>query len=184
MSSRFETWKSNRKSRRERHEHELRTTWVSCWTFRQWRRNALLGYIMLLLGLGANSLIDRDRANQGREALAESGSVVSVTGCNRDFQLYQKVRAVFERSLQAIQDQHEQGLTTDEQYARAKAFYKDQLTNFALPDCREVANTLTDDPTKAETKTPPVPLYPGAPASLPPVDPNPNEGQARPVHSG
>lgn len=184
MKNRLEAALDRRRKRREAKEHELRTTWVTCWTFRQWRRNALLGYIVLLLGLGANSLIDRDRANQGREALAESGNVVSVTGCNRDFRLYQKVRAVFQRSLQAIEDQHRQGLTTDEQFERAKAFYNDQLTNFALPDCREVASTLTDDPARAAGKTAPEPLYPGSDAADGPQDINPNEGRAKPVPAG
>lgn len=181
MKNRIAAALDRRRERREANEERLRTTFVSCWLFRQWRRNALLGYVVLLLGLGANSLIDRDRANQGRSALAESGNVVSVSGCNRDFRLYQKVRAVFERSLQAAQDQHDQGLTTDAQYEKVKAFYEDQLTNFSLPDCREVANTLTDDPTRSGDKTAPIPLYPGAPAADPPVDIDPNEGR---VHRG
>lgn len=138
----------------------------------------------MLLGLGFNSLIDRDRANQGREALAESGNVVSVSGCNRDFRLYQKVRAVFNQSLAAVEAQHAQGLTTDEQYERVKQFYNDQLTNFALPDCRDVANTLTDNPDRSGDKTAPSPLYPGSAEAEPAKDVNPNEGRAKPVPRG
>lgn len=171
----LKTWNIRRHERRDAEEERLRNTSVSCWTFRQWRRNALMGYVLLLLGLGANSFIDRERANDGREALAASGNVVSVTGCNRDFRLYQKLRAVFVRSLQAIQDQHDAGLITDAQYDRARAFYVDQLQNFALPDCREVNDTLTDDPTQAQTQTTPEPLYPGS-FLADPQDPKPTEG--------
>jgi hypothetical protein len=184
MFERLGNWKDRRRERREAEEHRLRNTWVTCWSFRVWRRNALIGYSVLLLGLGGNSLVDRGRATDGREALAESGNVVSVSGCNRDFRLYQKVRAVFERGLAQIEEQHEQGLTTDAQYERSRSFYMEQLTNFALPDCRVVSQTLTDDPEKADGKVAPTPLYPGSPEAQPPFDANPNEGRARPSFGG
>jgi hypothetical protein len=170
----FHEWNKRRHERHEAEEERLRNTYVSCKTYKDWRRNALIGYVVLFVGLGINSVIDRERGTQSRTALAESGNVVSVVGCNRDFRLYQKVRAVFNQSLKAITEQHDQGLTTDEQYARQRDFYLVQLSNFALPDCRDVAGTLTDDPTE-KVDQPPKPLYPGAPeAEESPFDPKPN----------
>lgn len=179
MPHRFRTWQDDRARRIETEKSDS----VSCHTFYRWVRRAVAGYIVLCIAFAGNSLIDRSRATEGRRALAASGNVVSIVGCNRDFRLYQKVRAVFQQSLAFATQQHQQGLTTDSQYQRSRNFYETQLSNFPLPDCRKVANVLTDSSSKADDQVPPpAPLYRGSPEEDEVgFDPNPNEGRARPV---
>lgn len=177
MLDRFRDWKDRRAKEHVREE----ATVVSCRQFNRWKRNALIAYIAVAFALGANIAIDRERAGDARAALVNSGRIVSVDGCNRDFRLYQKVRAVFLRSLDAITQQRNSGLITQAQYLRAKNFYETELSNFALPDCRITENLLTADPAKADQPTP-QPLYHGSPAENEiGFDPKPSEGSARPI---
>lgn len=153
-------WRQRRNDRllREQQDH------VTCATFYAWVRRAVAGYVVLTLGFLGNTYVDRKRAESAREALAQSGNVVSIVGCNRDFKLYVSIRAVFKRSEASARQQHKQGLLTDEQFARMVAANRALIREFPLPDCREVANVLTTAPDKAEDRQPPPsPLYPGSP---------------------
>lgn len=162
--ARLRAWQADRakwKAVQTRMEHKMP---VSRYLFDRWVKRAVTGYVVLCLGFLGNSYIDRQRAQEARAALAQSGNVVSISGCNRDFRLYLTIRQVFQRSLTAATQQHDAGLITDEQFERAKTFYENQLRIFALPDCRDVASILTDKPVKAQKHAPPPqPLYPGSP---------------------
>lgn len=172
MAARPDNWKRRRQERLERE----RSTYVTYATFYRWVRRATAGFAALLVGVGVNSKLDRDRANDSRAALVKSGRIVSVDGCNRDFKLYQSIRQVFQRSLAALSAQHDNGLITDAEFARSKAFYEQQLEQFNPPDCRVTRSLLTDDPERAEQPVP-RPLYPGSPeANVLVFDPKPNGG--------
>lgn len=124
------------------------------------RRNAVIGYVTLLLAVLAVFVTSQNDAEEARTAIVTSGKVVSVAGCNQDFDTTLKIQKLFARSLAGLKVQHDNGNITDEQYKVGKDFYTDQLASFTLPDCRKVEKIITSDPRKTHYP-PPFPRYPG-----------------------
>jgi hypothetical protein len=126
---------------------------------KRYAKSALAGFLILLTGIGAAIHLGDNQANNARRAVVGSGRAVSVAGCNRDFDTITRVRSILLASEAFQAKQHRAGKITDEQFKAAKDFYQDQLSGLPLPDCREAAHILTDDPTKRVII--PVPRYPG-----------------------
>src|ERR1044072_4383921 len=119
-------WQERREWKRieDRIDHRMP---VSRYLFFRWVRRAIVGYAVLFLGFLGNNLIDRQRAQDGRQALVDSSRIVVIEGCNRDFRTIQKLRGVFNRAEESIKVQHRAGLITDDQYKRGIDFYEQQL---------------------------------------------------------
>jgi hypothetical protein len=103
-------------------------------------------------------------AKDGRQAIVQSGRVVAVDGCNRDFNSISQQRAVLQRAQVVIRQGYAKGQYTEAQYERAKKFYNQQLHKIDLPDCRTAKDIITDDPRNPGTL--PVPRYPGDPKDI------------------
>jgi hypothetical protein len=162
MLRRIKKWEKSYEERRKLAFIEDTNQYVTCRQFKVWRRGAILAFVLLAVGGIGNQYADRQRSEQARSALVKSGQIVSVDGCNRDFRITQRERAVFERSLALAKQQHDSGLTTDRQYLRSREFFEQQLSDFALPDCRITQGLLTADPERADQPVP-RPLYHGSP---------------------
>lgn len=124
-----------------------------------YKRNALIGFLILLAGVGVVGKMDSDRTEAARRAIVDSGRAVAVMGCNRDFRTQQQVRGVLSASVSRSQRRLEDGEITPNEHARQVEFLRKQLEMLRLPDCR-LAH-ITDDP-NADVRAPD-PLYPGHP---------------------
>ena len=100
-------------------------------------------------------------ASDGRRAVVDSGNVVAVDSCNRDYVDREKFRSLLKRLKAAAVANYEAGKSTIEQRDAAVAFYNSQLDAYPRLDCRGAATILTDDP-KAVRRSP-TPCYPGNP---------------------
>lgn len=122
------------------------------------RRTAIVGFLVLLVGLALALSTSARQADRTREAVVTSGRAVAVEGCNRDFVDRQDFRSLLERLKTASESNK---TTTPEQKQQAVVFYDAQLKRFVLPDCRKSAALLTDDP---NAQIPIIaPYFPGAP---------------------
>lgn len=128
---------------------------------RRYRRAAVTAFMILLIGVGYNLNYTNDRAADGRRALTLSGQVVSVSGCNRDFNSITALRGVLIDARTQTEAAAEKGLIPREQVQDSQDFYNRQLTKLTLPDCRKARTLLTDDPSKLPTV--PTPLFPKPP---------------------
>lgn len=129
----------------------------------QYGKRAILGYVLLLAGIViALLMIESDRdtrradAAQSRHALVVSGRAVSVSGCNRDFRTTKVLRGVLVASKRFNEQRLHRKEVTLEGFNRANAFYNDQLSRLALPDCRDAEHLLTDDPHEPIPQIPPL----------------------------
>jgi hypothetical protein len=127
---------------------------------RKQRRNAVIGYLILVAGLVGVYAISQKDAGDARSAIVTSGKIVSVEGCNRDFEAAVGLRAVLVRGEAFIKAQRDDNLISEAAYKAGVAYYAEQKQNIKVPDCREVANVITDDPRKT-TYPPPFPRYLG-----------------------
>jgi hypothetical protein len=130
-----------------------------------YRRQAIIAFVILVLGVGYNSYIgvqgsvERAKiANEAREAIVQSGRVVAVDGCNRDYADRVKFRNLLLRLQAASAVSRTQ---TPEQRKRSQQFYKTELANYPLIDCRRARDIITDEPD--ELRTAPEPWYPANP---------------------
>lgn len=121
-------------------------------------RRAFVGYVILFGGILAMYHNGQNTSNAEREAIVESGQVVSVAGCNRDFHTIETLRGILMSGKRIQEKQAAEGEITPEALERANAYYDTQLARLVLPDCREAEKILTDDP-DAEIAVP-KPLYP------------------------
>ena len=122
-------------------------------------RRAVIGFLILLAGIGYAIHDQNVFTGQARESIVRSGKVVSVSGCNRDYQTISALRGVL-TTAQAIQEKaFRAGDIPKSVLERSNAFYTSQLELLMLPDCRTAREILTDDP-NAEIKVP-EPLFPG-----------------------
>lgn len=112
-------------------------------SMRTYRRNAIVGFLVLLAGLGATRYMDVQQLNQSRQAVVDSGNAIVVDGCNRDFETARRQREALYKQPQ----RSGRRLTEAEKNRIVR-----QLT--PLPDCREVRNALTDNPEKRVTIPP------------------------------
>lgn len=125
------------------------------------QRRALVGFIVLLVGIIVAQGIGNRTSSQERAAIVDSGKVVSVDGCNRAFEERLKIRDVFLTSQKIVQVRVDAGKSSSpDNDKEALAFYKEQLRLFKLPDCRDAEHLLTSDPDKPLPDV--EPYYPGS----------------------
>jgi hypothetical protein len=132
-------------------------------------RGALVGFVLLAVGVGYGLHDNTQVAKDGRAGLAQqqsaivlSGQAVSVEGCNRDFRSAQQQQGLFTRLRASNLRAYKAGRINYTQYRSGDKFYADEYRHIVLPDCRKVKSLLTLDtpnhPIAVET-----PLYPGSP---------------------
>ena len=125
---------------------------------RRFRRSAVAGFLILLLGVGYNLYDTRTASDEGRHAIVQSGRVVAVDGCNRDFRTIGILRAQIIKGKEQIQAYVEDGTITQAAADRQIKATDELLAKYKQPDCRVADKLLTDDP---DVKRPvPKPLYP------------------------
>lgn len=122
------------------------------------QRRSLIGFLILLVGVGTTLYVGDKNADEARKAIVDTGRIVSVDGCNRDFQSRKEVREVLQRSKDFQLAALERGDITQAQYKRAVEFYNDRLKGLPLPDCRHAESIVSDDPD--EVPAMPKPLHP------------------------
>lgn len=132
-------------------------------------KGALVGFLLLLFGVGYGLHNNTNVAKAGRTGLAQqqraivlSGQAVSVEGCNRDFRTGQQQIKFYSRARFTNLRNYKQSKLTYKQYRVGDKFYSDAIADVILPDCRKVKDILTLDtpnkPVRVQT-----PLYPGSP---------------------
>jgi hypothetical protein len=131
----------------------------------KYMRRAIFGFLILLIGFLFNAANNeaqwdsiRDASAEGREALVQSGDVIAVDGCNRDFQTIKAIRGVLLASAEFSRANYRSGLISKADLDERLKFYAEQLSGLSLPDCRETQGILTDDP--EHPRAVPEPLYP------------------------
>jgi hypothetical protein len=129
---------------------------------KQQARQARIGFIILLLGILLVFHLGNRASDGERQAIVDSGKVVSVDGCNRDYTEDVRIRDVFLTSRSIIKNRLEAGESADPQADKAAVrFYDEQLLAFKLPDCRRAEALLTSDPDRFVPDI--EPFYPGNP---------------------
>jgi hypothetical protein len=150
---------------------------------KNYARNAVIGYVVLILGVFGTYTIGQsnDRAARSRDqitnqrsaaAILRSGNIIAVDGCNRDFRATKALRLVLRGGKRNVTKNLANGSITRKQAVEAFDFYDQALTQLPLPDCRDSLNVLSANPeTKQEVPTPlnpetkqevPTPLNPEA----------------------
>lgn len=139
---------------------------------RRYRDSSLVAFLLLLGGIGFlfyDNQHDQEASQKAlaaqQHALVQSGRIVAVDGCNRDFADNQKFRGLLERLRRSAETNYRLGRTTQEQYEQAVLFYNRELNNFSVIDCRESERILTDDP--ADLPNHVEPYYHGNPNNPP-----------------
>jgi hypothetical protein len=123
------------------------------------QRRALVGFLVLLFGLLAAIWIGGNQAENARKAIVDTGRIVSVSGCNRDYEDRVAVRKVLIASKEFTKNAFRRLNLSPEEVQLRLDFYDEQLADLPLPDCRKARNVVSDDPTKVPAF--PKPLYPG-----------------------
>lgn len=113
---------------------------------RRYVRGAVIGFLVLAVGLGIALHANATTSNHARQAVVNSGRAVTVAGCNRDYRATQRFRGLLTRAQATTAVQHKQHKITDQQFADAQNFYRTELAKLPLPDCRKVEVILTDNP--------------------------------------
>lgn len=138
---------------------------ISTWTthatkksLRHYTRNAIIGFLILLASNLYVWIDSNNDSSKQREAIVESGKVVSVAGCNRDFNTITALRGVLTNARSFQDAALKRGDITQAQYGRAQVYYDEQLKALKLPDCRDAEAILTSE--KGEVPPAPKPLYP------------------------
>lgn len=120
---------------------------------RAYVRGATVAFIILLIGVG---LVFYEY-KQARKAVIQSGSVIAVDGCNRDFRTIGTLRGVLESARANQHAAFRAGEITSERLRAFDVFYDEQLRLLRQPDCREAMEILTDNPSGLPRV--PVPLH-------------------------
>lgn len=121
------------------------------------RHAARAGYLILLLGVIAAIWVSTHDAAANRDAIVQSGTVVAVEGCNRDFKTIGVLRAQVLKSKHQARLFYKEGTLTLPQLERTLAQTDRFLKRYPQPDCRVAASVLTSD---AENVPPvPTPLH-------------------------
>lgn len=131
---------------------------------RRYVRGALVGFAILLAGTGFAIIDGRNEADSARHAIVVSGRNVATDSCNARFRQQQVLRRIVRSGRPTIRQYVKDGTLTPAQGEQAIRDNKKTVSKLILPDCRVVANVLTDDPDKLKPNQPP-PLYPGSPGS-------------------
>lgn len=130
--------------------------------FRRYQREAVIGFVILLLGVAAAFYAqNQDRANRREELRATASRqldavrAAAVKNCNDTFISVRNTRAVLLVAAKTTTAQYEAGVIDKKQYVQAKQFYDVNLSNLRLPDCREIAALIADDPDEPVEKVTP-----------------------------
>lgn len=113
---------------------------------RVYSRRAIIGFIVLFLAFTANVLYSNHVASSGRDAVINSGNIVAVSGCNRDYRSAQAIRGVLIASKDFTKQAIKRGSLSPSEAIDRLNFYDTQLAKLPLPDCRQSASVLTDNP--------------------------------------
>jgi hypothetical protein len=131
----------------------------------KYMKRAMIGFLLLFIGFLYNASTNRaqqvdirSQAEAARDVLIESGDVIAIDGCNRDFQTTSALRGVLLASAAFNRQNFEDGIIDRTTLDQRLRFYDDQLDRLPLPDCRKSQGILTDDPQHNLPK--PQPLYP------------------------
>jgi hypothetical protein len=128
------------------------------------RNRALVGFIILLLGLLVVGYTVQVESDKSRAQIVKSGDAIAVGSCNRDYTVIDSLRDELERSFARIDSLEADGTYSKHQADVARESTGHFLEKYKLPDCRSAETILTDDP-EAEV-TVPVPRYPDDPQQL------------------
>ncbi len=134
--------------------------------FNAYRRNAVIGFLILLFGLGfvqwdnnktaANARKDiAAQSVQADRAIVKSGRAVSVAGCNRDFDTIASLRKQIRIGLRRIDRLEADGTYTKAQADAGREAQTRFLREYKLPDCRSALDIVTDNPRKLGPTPPP-----------------------------
>lgn len=131
----------------------------------KYTKRAILGFLLLFVGFLFNAWNNENQwdrieatSEEGRAALVESGDIIAVDGCNRDFKTTQALRGVLIASADFNKQNFRNGVIDKATLDERLDFYAEQLSNLALPDCRRTQGILTDEPDHPLKV--PEPLYP------------------------
>lgn len=139
---------------------------------RAYQRNAIIGFLILLAGIGGAIYLDGQHNSDQREqilsqgqqqdkAIVASGDAVAVAGCNRDYRTIDSLRDELERSLLRIDSLEADGTYSKHQADVGREATRDILARYKLPDCRRADDILTTKP--GEVPTAPEARYPDDP---------------------
>jgi hypothetical protein len=126
-----------------------------------YRNNAIIGFIILALGIGYIQWDHSNHTKESREAIVKSGRAVALLGCNRDYNTQNALRGVLTASKEFARTAARRGNITGADLQERLAFYDRQLERIEVPDCRTARSVVTDDP--RDVGELPAPLYPGHP---------------------
>lgn len=115
-------------------------------SLRTYSRRAVIGFALLFAAFTLNVLYSNRIGADARDAVINSGNIVAVSGCNRDFRSAQAVRGVLIASKDFTQQAIKRGTLPPAEAITRLNFYDTQLANLPLPDCRKSASVLTDNP--------------------------------------
>lgn len=127
---------------------------------RGYRNSALVGFAILLGGLGGGFWAQQHDASEARNAIVISGRNVAVSGCNDRFRQQQVIRGIIRSGSKQIDRYESEGTLTPAQGKRAQIENRKSVRKVKLPDCRLQRDLLTDDPRSLKPDVP-APLYPG-----------------------
>lgn len=125
-------------------------------------RRAVLGFMILLVGIGVSLYVNNHDAANARKATVNSGRAVAVDGCNRDFRdkddfrgLLLRLKVANDSSFRTNKVAFKAGKITPQAYASlvrghdaAVKFYTDSLNDQKYPNCGKARSIVTDDPSK------------------------------------
>ncbi len=127
------------------------------------QRRALVGFLILLIGIIVAQSIGNRTSSQERQSIVDSGKIVAVESCNRDYEDRVKFRSLLIRLKGAALANYAAGDSDKARRDAAVEFYDTELANYALFDCRRAEAILTSDPEHDRERT--TPYWPGNPAA-------------------
>lgn len=138
----------------------------------RYRQQAVIGFVILLLGLGAGVAVEREhnstqrdqieqKSAEAQRAIVTSGDAIAVSGCNRDYETIDALRDQLERSLLRIDQLEKAGTYTHAQAQAGRDSTFEFLQRYKLPDCRNADDVLTANP--GEAIVVPLARYPNDP---------------------
>ena len=123
---------------------------------RSYSRRALIGFSLLFAAFVGLVLYTQHIGARSNDAVVNSGKAVAVASCNRAFHDRQAVRGVLFASLDFTRQAAKAGRLTPDEAQRRVAFYRRQIAQLALPDCRRSEDVLTADPGQTTIIPPPL----------------------------
>ncbi len=118
----------------------------------------LVGYIILLVGIGALYYKSVSYTIDSRNTIVQSGRAVAVASCNRAFENRQALRRLLEAAQAISKARAKRGDITPSEAKLTEDFYQTELRRLNLPNCEQALYVLSDDPNKKITI--PTPLRP------------------------